>query len=67
MTKEFLGHSKAYRNFFAEMTRLQEERVDAFKEYIKDVEEKKFPAPDNLISMDQDVLDQSIKEIESMI
>ena len=60
-------HSKAYRNFFAEMTRLQEERVDAFKEYIKDVEEKKFPAPDNLISMDQDELDQSIKEIESMI
>ena len=59
-------HSKAYRNFFAEMTRLQEERVEAFKEYIKDVEEK-ISCADNLISMDQDVLDQSIKEIESMI
>ena len=66
MTKEFLDIPKLIEIFF-EMTRLQEERVGAFKEYIKDVEEKKFPAPDNLISMDQDVLDQSIKEIESMI
>ena len=31
-----------YRNFKQEFDRLHNERVNAFKEYIKDVEEKKF-------------------------
>ena len=35
-------HARIYRNFKQEFERLHQERVNAFKEYIKDVEEKKF-------------------------
>ena len=59
-------HAKAYRDFLRELNKLQDERINAFKEYIKDVEDKKFPSPDNLISMDENLLEESIKEIESM-
>ena len=59
-------HAKAYRDFLSELNKLQDERINAFKEYIKDVEDKKFPSPDNLISMDENLLEESIKEIESM-
>mgnify|MGYP000365501979 FL=1 len=38
-------HARVYRNFRQEFERLHIERVDAFKEYIKDVEEKKFNDP----------------------
>ena len=54
------------KNFLSELNKLQDERINAFKEYIKDVEDKKFPSPDNLISMDENLLEESIKEIESM-
>ena len=45
-------HAKAYRNFLAENRRLQDERIAAFREYIAEVEEGRFPARENLIEMD---------------
>ena len=42
-------HAKAYRNFRAEMDRLQQERIAAFKEYIAEVQSGAFPAKENLI------------------
>ncbi len=45
-------HAKAYRNFLAEYRRLQDERIAAFREYITEVEEGRFPARENLIEMD---------------
>ena len=45
-------HAKAYRNFLAEYRRLQDERIAAFREYIAEVEEGRFPAGENLIEMD---------------
>ena len=49
-------HAKTYRNFAAERDRLQRERVAAYKEYIADVGEGRFPAPDNIVDMeDQDL------------
>jgi len=45
-------HAKAYRNFAAEYRRLQEEREAAFREYIADVKEGRFPTAGNLIEMD---------------
>lgn len=44
-------HAKAYRNFLEEYRRLQLERIAAFREYIDDVNEGKFPAPSNLVAM----------------
>ena len=38
-------HSRVYRNFKKEFDKLHIERVNAFKEYIKDVENKKFDDP----------------------
>ncbi len=54
-------HAKAYRNFLAENRRLQEERIAAFREYVADVKEGRFPERAHLIEMDAKLLDQ-VKE-----
>lgn len=51
-------HAKSYRNFRAEHQRLQRERIDAFKEYIADVNSGQFPAESNLIDMGPERLEQ---------
>ncbi len=53
-------HAKAYRNFRAEMDRLQQERIAAFKEYIAEVQSGAFPAKENLIE-GKDGLVESLK------
>ena len=58
-------HAKAYRNFLKEYQRLQQERISAFKEYAADVTTGRFPAAENLVSIDQAELDQVINAIES--
>lgn len=57
-------HAKAYRNFFAENQRLQNERIAAFSEYIRDVKEGNFPDASNLINMDDELLQEAIRKIE---
>jgi 3-methyl-2-oxobutanoate hydroxymethyltransferase len=51
-------HAKTYRNFAAEYQRLQQERIAAFKEYIADVDEGRFPQTGNLIHSDPTFIDQ---------
>ncbi len=46
-------HAKAYRNFLAEYRRLQEERLAAFREYVADVKEGRFPEAGHLVEMDE--------------
>jgi len=53
-------HAKAYRNFLEEHRRLQRERVAAFSEYIADVKSGRFPAPGNLVGMDDKLLKKVI-------
>ncbi|TLD70050.1 ketopantoate hydroxymethyltransferase [Phragmitibacter flavus] len=55
-------HAKTYRNFAAEHRRLQQERIAAFKEYIADVNEGRFPASENLIASDAAFIDQ-VKQV----
>lgn len=57
-------HAKAYRNFLNEYRRLQQERVAAFKEYAEDVRTGRFPQAGHLISMDDAVLQEAVKQIE---
>jgi 3-methyl-2-oxobutanoate hydroxymethyltransferase len=57
-------HAKAYRNFAEENRRLQAERIAAFREYISDVQAGRFPAPGNLVEMDERLLDQVLKTTE---
>jgi 3-methyl-2-oxobutanoate hydroxymethyltransferase len=50
-------HAKAYRNFFEENCRLQQERVAAFSEYIADVNEGHFPERSHLVGIEDEVLE----------
>lgn len=56
-------HAKAYRNFAAEHRRLQQERLGAFREYIADVREGRFPERSHLVEMEGELLDQVVREI----
>ncbi|MES2707688.1 MAG: 3-methyl-2-oxobutanoate hydroxymethyltransferase [Verrucomicrobiota bacterium] len=49
-------HAKAYRDFAAEHRRLQQERIAAFREYIADVREERFPERGHLVEMDAALL-----------
>lgn len=54
-------HTKAYRNFAAEHRRLQAERLAAFREYIEDVQEGRFPERSHLVEMQEALLDQVVR------
>jgi 3-methyl-2-oxobutanoate hydroxymethyltransferase len=56
-------HAKAYRNFAAEHRRLQGERLAAFREYIADVNEGRFPERGHLVEMDAPLLDEVARSI----
>ncbi len=58
-------HAKAYRNFRKEYQRLQEERIAAFKEYAADVNKGRFPAADNLVTMDEAAFKEAVESIET--
>jgi 3-methyl-2-oxobutanoate hydroxymethyltransferase len=58
-------HAKAYRNFLQEYRRLQAERVAAFREYAEDVKSGRFPASENLVSMDKTALEEALALIEA--
>src|SRR5262245_23690279 len=56
-------HAKAYRNFLAEHRRLQAERIAAFREYIADVKEGRFPERCHLVEMDVKLLAELVRSI----
>lgn len=51
-------HAKAYRDFAAEHRRLQQERVGAFREYVADVNNGRFPERGHLVEMDTQLLEK---------
>ncbi len=56
-------HAKAYRNFAAEHARLQAERLAAFREYIADVNEGRFPERSHLVEMEAPLLGEVMRAI----
>ena len=56
-------HAKAYRNFLSEHRRLQMERIAAFREYIADVHEGRFPERCHLVEMDAQFLAEVVRSI----
>lgn len=58
-------HAKAYRNFVAEYRRLQDERLAAFREYIADVNEGRFPERSHLVEMETELLDEVVRSVQS--
>ena len=58
-------HAKRYRDFAAEHRRLQQERIAAFREYIADVREARFPQESHLVGMDGAVLEKVVQTIRA--
>jgi 3-methyl-2-oxobutanoate hydroxymethyltransferase len=56
-------HARAYRNFAAEYRRLQDERLAAFREYIADVNEGRFPGREHLVEMEGALLDEVVRAV----
>jgi 3-methyl-2-oxobutanoate hydroxymethyltransferase len=56
-------HAKAYRNFAGEQRRLQQERIDAFREYIADVREGRFPERAHLVEMEAPLLEEVVHSL----
>lgn len=57
-------HAKAYRNFLDEHRRLQRERVGAFREYVSDVQEGRFPERSHLVEMDEKLLQEVVQGVK---
>jgi 3-methyl-2-oxobutanoate hydroxymethyltransferase len=56
-------HARAYRNFVEEYSRLQRERLAAFREYIADVRDGRFPARSHLVEMPAELLDEVVRSL----
>jgi 3-methyl-2-oxobutanoate hydroxymethyltransferase len=56
-------HAKAYRRFLEEHRRLQQERIGAFREYIADVREGRFPERCHLVEMGEQALQEVIESL----
>ena len=54
-------HARIYKDFKKEYERLQEERIQAFKEYHKDTVEKKFNDPKITVDIDSSEFENFLK------
>ena len=59
-------HARIYRNFSKEFERLHQERVNAYKEYINDVEEKKFNDPKITVGINDKEFDKFLNLAEKI-
>jgi 3-methyl-2-oxobutanoate hydroxymethyltransferase len=60
-------HAKAYRNFVQEYKRLQAERIAAFQEFAADVKAGRFPAADNLVTMEEAEFRAAVEAIDAKL
>ena len=59
-------HSKQYADLYELKQRLQKTRINAFKNYVKDVKDNKFPYKDVTVSANEDVVNALEKYTEKM-
>jgi 3-methyl-2-oxobutanoate hydroxymethyltransferase len=57
-------HAKVYRDFAAELDRLQHERIAAFAEFRADVESGAYPEPHHLVPVDAEVRDRFVEFLD---
>jgi 3-methyl-2-oxobutanoate hydroxymethyltransferase len=57
-------HAKVYRNFRAELDRLQRERIAAFEEFRADVESGAFPEKKHLVPISENEFDAFLKALK---
>ena len=58
-------HAKVYRNFRAELERLQSERVAAFREFAADVKSGAYPALEHLVTVEDKEFAEFMRRIDS--
>ena len=56
-------HAKVYRNFAAERDRLQQERIAAYSEYIKDIDSSAYPTAVHDVPIDKTEFDQFMESL----
>ena len=56
-------HAKVYRNLAGELDRIQQERVQAFREYQADVLKGAFPDAKNTVSVNSDEYDEFLHKL----
>ena len=59
-------HAKKYKDFNKKYEKLQKDRIDAFKEYQKDVLSKKFPSKNNVVFAEKKELEKFKKLIKKI-
>ena len=59
-------HAKKYKDFNKTYEKLQKDRIDAFKEYQKDVVNKKFPSKNNVVFAEKKELEKFKKLIKKI-
>ena len=59
-------HAKKYKDFNKAYEKLQKDRIDAFKEYQKDVASKKFPSKNNVVFAEKKELEKFKKLIKNI-
>ena len=60
-------HAKVYRDFSAERDRLQQERIEAYREYIVDVESSNYPGVGFDVSISKSELEQFLDTLKTTI
>ena len=63
---KFPRHAKKYKDFNKMYEKLQKERINAFREYQKDVVNKKFPSKNNVVIANKKELEKFKKLIEKL-
>jgi 3-methyl-2-oxobutanoate hydroxymethyltransferase len=58
-------HARRYRDFAAEYARLQQERVDAFSEFVADVRSGAYPDARHIVGVDEEELARFIADLEA--
>lgn len=57
-------HAKTYRNFKAEFDRLQRERIEAFQEFVADVNSGAYPAEEHVVPIEDGEFDQFVSGLD---
>ena len=57
-------HAKVYRDFRAELDRLQQERIAAFSEYAADVDTGRYPEDHHVVGITDDEFDEFLASLD---
>lgn len=58
-------HAKVYRNFAAERDRMQNQRIEAYREFVDDVSASRYPNQSHDVKIDDDVFVEFLEKIDS--